>query len=252
VIGTVAGGRTIPPAIPAAIGVSWGLILLAQFSGAAEVVHHDGLIDAGLPLALALSLFALSWVTMVVAMMLPSSMPMIRLFLTASGAQPARGRLLATFLSGYALVWAIFGFVALGGDVLLHRFEESSTWLSTRPWLLPAVALACAGVFQFTSLMDRCLRECRHPGPFLVRHYRRGPGPAFQLGLRHGAFCLGCCWALMLLMFAVGATSLPWMAVLTALMVYEKTGQLGEWVARYAGVILLMMAGVVVLTRTGF
>jgi len=85
-----------------------------------------------------------------------------------------------------------------------------------------------------------------------LRHYRRGPGAALELGLRHGLFCLGCCWALMLLMFAVGVANLVWMAVLTALMVYEKTGRLGQWVARYAGATFLFMAVVVVLTRSGF
>ncbi|HZK52255.1 MAG TPA: DUF2182 domain-containing protein, partial [Actinomycetota bacterium] len=113
-------------------------------------------------------------------------------------------------------------------------------------------ALALAGLFQFSNLKDRCLRECRHPGPFLLRHYRRGPGAAVELGLRHGLFCLGCCWALMLLMFAVGVANLTWMAVLTALMVYEKTGRLGEWVSRYAGTTFLLMAVVVALTRSGF
>jgi len=252
VIGTLAGGRSLPPAIPLSIAACWTLIVAAQVTGAAEVVHHDGLLDAGLPLSMAIILFGLSWQTMVVAMMLPTSLPMIRLFRMTSGSQPAQGRVLTAFLTGYALVWMIFGFVALGGDVLLHRFEDSSTWLSSRPWLLPASALGLAGIFQFTKLKDRCLRECRHPGPFLMRHYRRGPGAALELGLRHGLFCLGCCWALMLLMFAVGVANLTWMAVLTALMVYEKTGRLGEWVARYAGATFLFMAVVIVLTRSGF
>jgi predicted metal-binding membrane protein len=251
-MGTLAGGKSLPPAIPLAIGVSWTVIVAAQVTGAAEVVHHDGLIDAGLPLSMALILFALSWQTMIVAMMAPTSLPMIRLFRMTSSSQPAQGRVLVAFLSGYALVWMVFGFMALGGDVLLHRFEDSSLWLSARPWLLPASALALAGIFQFTGLKDRCLRECRHPGPFLMRHYRRGPGAALELGLRHGLFCLGCCWALMLLMFAVGVANLAWMAVLTALMVYEKTGRLGQWVARYAGATFLFMAVVVALSRSGF
>jgi len=228
------------------------LIFAAQVTGAAEIVHHDGLIDAGLPLSTALVLFGLSWQTMVVAMMLPTSLPMIRLFRMTSDSQPAPGRVLAVFLSGYALVWALFGFAALGGDLLLHRVEDSSAWLSARPWLIPASVLALAGLFQFSSLKDQCLQECRHPGPFLLRHYRRGPGATLELGLRHGLFCLGCCWALMLLMFAVGVANLTWMAALTALMVYEKTGQLGEWVARYAGATFLLMAVVVALTRSGF
>jgi predicted metal-binding membrane protein len=228
------------------------LIVAAQVTGAAEVVHHDGLLDSGLPLSMAIILFGLSWQTMVMAMMLPTSLPMIRLFRMTSGTQSAQGRVLTAFLSGYALVWMIFGFVALGGDLLLHRFEDSSAWLSARPWLLPASALGLAGMFQFTKLKDRCLRECRHPGPFLLRHYRRGPGAALELGLRHGLFCLGCCWALMLLMFAVGVANLTWMAVLTALMVYEKTGRLGEWVSRYAGATFLLMAVVVAVTGSGF
>jgi len=251
-IGTLAGGKSLPPAIPFAIGVSWSLIIAAQLTGAAEVVHHDGLIDSGLPILVAIVLFALSWQTMIVAMMLPTSLPMIRLFRMTSGSQPAQGQLLATFLSGYALVWAVFGFAALGGDLLLHRFEDSTAWLSARPWLLPSGALALAGAFQFTDLKDRCLRECRHPGPFLVRHYRRGSTAAFELGFRHGLFCLGCCWALMLLMFAVGVANLVWMAVLTALMVYEKTGRLGEWVSRYAGATFLVMAVVIALSGSGF
>lgn len=201
---------------------------------------------------MALVLFGLSWQTMVVAMMLPTSLPMIRLFRMTSSSQPAPGCVLAVFLSGYALVWALFGFAALGGDLFLHRVEDSSAWLSARPWLIPASVLALAGLFQFSSLKDRCLQECRHPGPFLLRHYRRGPGAALELGLRHGLFCLGCCWALMLLMFAVGVANLTWMAALTALMVYEKTGQLGEWVARYAGATFLLMAVVVALTGSGF
>jgi predicted metal-binding membrane protein len=252
VIGTIAGGKSLPPAIPLAIGASWTLIVAAQVTGAAAIVHHDGLLDAGLPLSMAIILFGLSWQTMVMAMMLPTSLPMIRLFRMTSGTQPTQGRVLTAFLSGYALVWMIFGFVALGGDVVLHRFEDSSAWLSARPWLLPASALALAGMFQFTGLKDRCLRECRHPGPFLLRHYRRGPGAALELGLRHGLFCLGCCWALMLLMFAVGVANLTWMAVLTALMVYEKTGRLGEWVSRYAGATFLVMAVVVWVTGSGF
>lgn len=251
-IGTLAGGKSLPPAIPLAIGVSWTIIVAAQVTGAAAIMHHDGLIDAGLPLSMALILFALSWQTMVVAMMVPTSLPMIRLFRMTSSSQPEQARVLGAFLSGYALVWMVFGFAALGGDVLLHRFEDSSSWLSARPWLLPSSALALAGAFQFTGLKDRCLSECRHPGPFLLRHYRRGSRAALELGVRHGLFCLGCCWALMLLMFAVGVANLTWMAVLTALMVYEKTGQLGEWVSRYAGVAFLVMAVVVWVTGSGF
>ncbi len=105
--------------------------------------------------------------------------------------------------------------------------------------------LALAGAFQFTPLKDACLDKCRHPAQFLTRHYRRGTAGAFLLGVRHGAFCLGCCWALMLVLFAAGMASLLWMAALTALMVHEKTRPNGARAVPVSGVALLAAASVV-------
>jgi predicted metal-binding membrane protein len=102
--------------------------------------------------------------------------------------------------------------------------------------------LALAGAFQFSSLKYACLDKCRHPGPFMLRFYRRGARGGLQLGLRHGLFCLGCCWALMLVMFSVGVASLFAMAMLTALMVYEKTQPRGRQVVPVAGVTLFATA----------
>ena len=99
--------------------------------------------------------------------------------------------------------------------------------------------LALAGAFQFTSLKDACLDKCRHPAQFLMRYYERGVGGGFRLGARHGAFCVGCCWALMLVMFAAGVASLVWMALLTTLMVHEKTRPAGRRAVPVTGVALL-------------
>ena len=107
--------------------------------------------------------------------------------------------------------------------------------------------LLLAGAFQFTPLKDACLRACRHPASFLRRHYRRGPGGAFALGARHGMFCVGCCWALMLVMFAAGAVSLIWMAALTALMVHEKTRPSGARTVPLTGVVLLAAGSTLML-----
>ena len=104
-----------------------------------------------------------------------------------------------------------------------------------------------AGAFQFSSLKDRCLRKCRHPGSFLLAHYRGGEAGAFRLGRLHGLYCLGCCWALMLVMFAAGVASLVWMALLTALMVHEKTRPAGARAVPVTGVALLGLASVVLL-----
>jgi predicted metal-binding membrane protein len=149
---------------------------------------------------------------------------------------------MAAFLAGYAVVWSAFGALAFSGDVVVHDVVDSTPWLAARPWLIAGGVLALAGAFQFSSLKDACLRQCRHPGAYLMRHYERGLGGAFRLGRGHGLFCLGCCWALMLVMFAAGVANLWWMAALTAVMVYEKTGTGGRRAVPVAGLILLGFA----------
>ena len=120
-------------------------------------------------------------------------------------------------------MWSAFGALAFAGDAALHAGVAASPWLAAHDWAIAPSVLMLAGAFQFSSLKDACLRACRHPASFLRRHYRRGPRGGLALGVRHAAFCVGCCWALMLVMFAAGAASLIWMAALTALMVHEKT-----------------------------
>jgi predicted metal-binding membrane protein len=187
---------------------------------------------------LVLGLFLLAWQSMIAAMMLPSSLPLVRLFGAASARAPARASTMVAFLGGYALTWTAFGAAAFSGDALLHHLIGNG-------WLILGGALALAGAVQFTSLKERCLTQCRHPGTFLMRHYRRGAGGAFALGLRHGLFCLGCCWALMLVMFAAGAASLIWMGGLTALMVVEKTARRGGQAVAPTGFALLGCAALV-------
>jgi predicted metal-binding membrane protein len=182
--------------------------------------------------------------------MLPSSLPLVRLLAAASSRAPARARVMASFLGasflgGYVLVWSAFGLLAFGLDAGLHAAVEASPWLHRHEWAIGGSVLALAGAFQFTSLKDACLDKCRHPAQFLMRHYRRGTRGAFELGARHGAFCVGCCWALMLVMFAAGITSLLWMAALTALMIHEKTRPTGARAVPVSGVALLAAASVV-------
>jgi predicted metal-binding membrane protein len=135
---------------------------------------------------------------------------------------------MAAFLEGYAAVWTAFGIAGFLGDVSLHRFVDAHPWLEARPWLIAGSVLTLAGAFQFSPLKEACLRKCRLPGLYLVRHYGRGTATAFALGRGHGLFCVGCCWALMLVTFAAGFANLWWMAALTAVMVYEKTGRRHE------------------------
>ena len=237
----------LPLAVPLVIAAAWLLAIVAQASGEGALLRHDALVEGDLPWPAALVLFLVAWQTMIAAMMLPSSLPLVRLFATAARGQRHPRAVVAAFLAGYAVVWSAFGAVALAADVGVHRLVAAWGWLEARPWLVEAGTLALAGAFQFSSLKDECLRQCRHPGAFLMRFYERGTGGALRLGLRHGLFCAGCCWALMLVAFAVGVANLWWMAALTALMVWEKTARGGERAVPRAGVALLLAAGLVVL-----
>jgi predicted metal-binding membrane protein len=246
------GGRRFPPAALAAIGVAWIVTIAAQTSGTAILLNHGRLIEGGPfsappPLWLALPLFLIAWQVMVAAMMLPSSLPMIRLFRVTSSRQPNPPAVRTAFLGGYFLIWGVFGAVAFLQDVGIHRLVDRTPWLQAHPWVIAGAALALAGAFQFSALKEKCLSECRHPGAFLLQHYQRGVGGAFRLGRKHGLFCLGCCWALMLVMFAAGVANLVWMGILGALMFYEKVGRSGDRVTPVAGVILLSLAGMVFL-----
>jgi predicted metal-binding membrane protein len=237
----------VPAPILAAVVAAWGAALAAEASGVAGLSHHDNLLEGGPGFGPALLLFLLSWQVMVAAMMLPSSLPLVRMFAAASSGVPDRGRVLAAFVGAYALVWAVFGLLAFLGDAGLHAAVASSPWLESNDWAVAPSVLLLAGAFQFTPLKDACLRACRHPASFLHRHYRRGTGGAFTLGARHGLFCVGCCWALMLVMFAAGTVSLIWMAALTALMVHEKTRPTGARTVPLTGVVLLAAGSTLML-----
>lgn len=237
--------RGVPAPITAAIAAAWALALAAQINGSAELFGHDRLIQGGLPLAHAFAIHLTAWQAMIVAMMLPTSLPLIRMFAVAAAGQQHPGRATAALLGGYASIWALFGALAFAADTALHAGIEASPALSSVEWAIGGLTLALAGAYQFSALKDACLRQCRHPGPFLLHHYQRGVRGALALGARHGVFCLGCCWALMLLMFAVGTANLIWMALLTAITVHEKTHPRGRDGVPVTGIALLGTASIV-------
>jgi predicted metal-binding membrane protein len=237
----------------AAIAVAWAVAVLAEVTGTAGALHHDALNEGGPPLWAALLLFLLAWQAMIAAMMLalePAVDPAVRGGERETGAPDPGAR--AAFLGGYAAVWTGFGAVAFLGDVSLHHTVHAVPWLDARPWLIGGAVLALAGAFQISDIKDKCLSKCRQPGPYLMAHYRRGAEGAFRLGSGHGLFCLGCCWALMVNMFAAGAAMLWWMVALTAVMVYEKTGRHGEAATRVVGVALFGLAVVAFLHTPWF
>jgi predicted metal-binding membrane protein len=221
---------------------AWTVALLAALTKQTFLINHNYLLtQSHLSWLIALVLFLACWQVMTIAMMLPSSMPLVYMMVHASRRQRYPWATQAAFLAGYAVVWTAFALAAFLADTLVHRLVSNWFWLYIRSWLIGAVIFAIAGGFQFSPLKEHCLKQCRSPLSFFMRYYRQGIGAAWHLGLRHGMFCLGCCWALMLVMFGVGVGSIVWMAVLTGLMMVEKTYPGGQRLSPWLGIALLLL-----------
>ncbi|RZI42612.1 DUF2182 domain-containing protein [Herbaspirillum sp. HC18] len=195
-----------------------------------------------------MALYAAAWILMTAAMMLPTTLPLFNVFDRLTAGRPDHGRLLVLLGLGYMAIWGAFGLAAhaLHGAVLsLFAGVPALAW---HGWLVGAAIIALAGAFQFSSLKYKCLEKCRTPLSFVMEHWRgRAQGrQAFALGAHHGLFCVGCCWALMLLMFALGAGSLGWMLLLAAVMAIEKNVRWGRRLSAPLGIALLSWAFVLV------
>ena len=189
--------------------------------------------------------FAMWWV-MMVAMMLPSAAPMILLYARAvpAATRPAT----ESFTLGYLLIWGFFSLVAtLAQWRLATAALLSSMAMATSSPSLAAALLIAAGVYQISPWKDACLRECRNPAIFLSRHYRPGWTGALRLGARHGAWCVGCCWMLMALLFVGGIMNLAWIAVLTLLVALEKLLPWGRAMSVLAGAGCILLGWAILL-----
>jgi predicted metal-binding membrane protein len=207
-----------------------------------------GEIGAG-PLLLPITLYLLGWTLMTVAMMLPTTLPLLDIFRRLTSGRHERSQLMSLVIAGYLGAWLAFGVAAHGFDWGLHEMVERSPWLKENAWIIGASTLLLAGAFQFSRLKYRCLDKCRAPLSFVTqywqgRHDRRN---AFSLGFHHGVFCVGCCWALMLLMFAVGVGNIAWMLVLGAVMAIEKNMPWGRRLSAPLGLALLGWGGAILL-----
>lgn len=181
------------------------------------------------------------WLVMTFAMMLPTAAPMILTF-TDVAATRLDGRDLmrrvSAFVGGYLAVWVGFCVAATGLQWGLHAAALTTPGLVVAsPWLAGGILLGAAA-YQFTPLKELCLTACRNPMTWLFGYWRNGDGGAFRMGIQHGGHCLGCCWALMLVMLVAGVMNLAWVALLSALMLAEKVLPKGDLVGRIAGVLL--------------
>jgi predicted metal-binding membrane protein len=188
------------------------------------------------------------WVVMMVGMMVPAATPVILLFAGAQAKRGNRGARLATvfFGLGYVTVWAGFSGGAALAQWLLHQAAMLSVAMAASNSHLAGGVLVAAGVYQLTPWKGKCLSHCRSPLGFLMTNWRDGTFGAFQMGLHHGAYCLGCCWALMCVLFVVGVMNLFWVAILTGFVLLEKIGPQGAIIARVGGAALVVL-GIVVI-----
>lgn len=244
-VSAVADGRLVTSvALTIATVVSWAL--MARSAAVMNAMEGDPVM-LGLARAMMapeetgpyLGASALMWIVMMAAMMAPAALPITLVFLRLDrergATRPGSGLL---FAAGYLAAWFGFALVATLVQWLLHRASLLHGMVMAAGPVLAGATLLVAGTFQLTPLKEACLSHCRTPMGFLLGHWRPGPSGAFRMGLHHGTYCLGCCWALMLIMFAAGVMSVAAMAVLTVFILAERVLP-GRWATRFPGVLLI-------------
>lgn len=187
------------------------------------------------------------WSIMMVAMMLPTALPAVMVFDSLSRRRAVDDRTPAPtglFIAGYLTVWTGYSIMAAAGQVVLTHAALLTPMLKSASHVLSATILLAAGAFQFTTLKERCMTQCRAPLAFFLAEWRDGRIGALVLGLRYGSYCIGCCWALMTVMFVVGAMNLLWMAGLTLLVLLEKVVPARWRMSQLTGGALLLSAAV--------
>jgi len=241
---------------------AWGVLWLWSGSPYARYVDHGGWLDTralgelcraipGGTIVVPIVLYALAWVLMIAAMMLPTTYPVLGIFRVMTRSRADAGRLLGLVVAGFFCAWFAFGLLAHAVDGAIGWFGGRDVRIADRAWIAGAAVLAAAGAFQFSALKYRCLEQCRTPLAFVASRWH-GHAPAreaFRIGVEHGVFCVGCCWALMLCMFVVGTGSLGWMLVLAALMAVEKNVPGGAKLRLPIGVGLIGAAAAVLIAH---
>jgi predicted metal-binding membrane protein len=240
------------PVLGGLVAFSWLALWSWSRSPYGRYLEHGDWLDAG-PAAflcrvvpggeviVPAALHVLGWLLMTSAMMLPTVMPLVDRFSRLTCARNDHLRLLSLLLTGYLAVWAVFGVVAHALDSAILELVRRVSVLAVNGWAIGAFVIALAGLFQFSALKYRCLDRCRSPLSFITQHWRGRDERrrAFLLGAHHGLFCVGCCWALMLLMFVVGTGSIAWMLVLGTVMAIEKNMPWGRRLSTPLGIVLL-------------
>lgn len=236
------------------VALAWLALWLWHGSPYGRYLHHAepavfGLAEDRGSAATGAAVYIGGWVLMTTATMLPTTFPLLQIFHRMTRGRDDRVGLLSLVIAGYLGAWLLFGVAAHAADFALHAALGGGGWLQANARLFGTALLLLAGAFQFTRMKYRCLDKCRAPLSFVVQHWRGGDAraQALLIGAHHGAFCVGCCWALMLLMFAVGSGNLGWMLALGAVMALEKNAPWGRRISTPLGVALLLWGAAMAL-----
>jgi predicted metal-binding membrane protein len=203
----------------------------------------------GLTMGMSGLMFMAVWIVMMIAMMFPTATPMILIFSKISQNRRQQERSFVptwVFVSAYLLIWSLCGVVAYLLVVLIEKLAVQSMWLMENAARLGGVVLLVAGLYQLSPLKDICLSKCRTPFQFILSSWHDGYSGAFHMGLEHGAYCLGCCWLLFVILFLLGIMNLAVMALLTGLIFAEKALPIGRQISNLAGGGMIVY-GVIVL-----
>lgn len=241
------------------VAAAWATLALWEHSAYGRYLDHGDWTKAGLAAAICQQLpagewllpallYVGGWVLMCAAMMLPTTLPLLQIFRRLTRLRDDRRLLMLLVIGGYLTAWTAFGLLAHLADWGVHELAQASPFLTFNGWAIGAAVVLLAGLYQFLPLKDFCLERCRLPLGSVLRHWNREhpKRQAFRLGLDHGAFCVGCCWSIMLLMFVVGTGSVAWMLVLGAVMAVEKNLPWGERLSIPLGLVLLTSGGLII------
>lgn len=235
-------------------------VLLAALLALAAVCWVVVIRQIGMPqtmgraTGIALPLFLLAWVAMMVAMMFPTATPMIVMFATVSAGRRQRAQPFVptwVFVTAYLVVWVGFGVLAYSAAAALDALSRESPWVMDNATRLGGALLVLGGVYQLSPLKDLCLTRCRSPLSFILTSWRDGYRGAFVMGLKHGAYCLGCCWLLFAILFPLGVMNVAAMVGLTLLIFAEKSLPFGVAIARVAGLAFVAYGVVVIASAHG-
>ncbi|MBI1885274.1 MAG: DUF2182 domain-containing protein [Chloroflexi bacterium] len=229
-----------------------GSLLLLAGAGWGVLVWQSSTMDdetMGLTMGMGAPLFVATWVAMMVAMMFPTAAPMILTFARVQARRQERGVAFVptwVFAASYLVVWTVFGVVAYGVAAGAEKLAEQSMGLMDNAGRIGGGVLIFAGLYQLSPLKSACLSRCRGPLDFILNSWRDGYGGSFMMGLEHGAYCLGCCWLLFVILFPLGVMNVGAMALITLLIFAEKSLPLGRQIGGLAAAGLVAYGALVI------